>query len=62
MQCQCSEKLPILGICGAPNYRSVFEQKLLNAKIMHGKVDTIKHYGHPIFKNIKNFKQLGIIL
>ena len=48
------KKFPILGIClGHQTIGQAFGSNIIKCKeIMHGKVDTIIHYGHPIFKNI----------
>ena len=54
-----SFKIPILGIClGHQTIGQAFGAKIIKCKeIMHGKVDTINHFGHSIFKNVeKKFK------
>ena len=52
-------KFPILGIClGHQTIGQAFGGKITKCKeIMHGKIDSIYHFGHPIFKNVeKEFK------
>ena len=56
---ELSTKFPILGIClGHQTIGQSFGGKIIKCKeIMHGKVDTINHFGHSIFKNVdKKFK------
>ncbi len=56
---ELSTKFPILGIClGHQAIGQAFGGKIIKSKeIMHGKVDTINHFGHSIFKNVeKKFK------
>tara|TARA_Y100001970_G_C13900774_1_gene683519 strand:+ start:212 stop:781 length:570 start_codon:yes stop_codon:yes gene_type:complete len=50
-----SNKFPILGIClGHQTIGQAFGGKIVKCKeIMHGKVDTINHFGHTIFKNVE---------
>ena len=52
---QLSKKFPILGIClGHQTIGQSFGGKIIKCKeIMHGKVDTINHFGHSIFQNIE---------
>tara|TARA_Y100000590_G_C15484862_1_gene925399 strand:+ start:112 stop:681 length:570 start_codon:yes stop_codon:yes gene_type:complete len=47
-------KFPILGIClGHQTIGQAFGSKIIKCKeIMHGKIDNIYHFGHPIFKSI----------
>ncbi len=47
---------PILGIClGHQSIGQSYGGKIIQCdEIMHGKIDTIKHKGHKIFKDIKN--------
>jgi len=49
-------KLPILGIClGHQSIGQAFGGKIIKCEeIMHGKIDTMTHFNHEIFKNIKN--------
>ncbi len=52
-------KYPILGIClGHQSIGQAFGAKIVNCKeIMHGKIDSIKHFDHEIFKDINiNFQ------
>ncbi len=56
---ELSSKFPILGIClGHQTIGQAFGSKIIKSKeIMHGKVDTIYHFGHSMFKNVeKKFK------
>ncbi len=47
-------RIPILGIClGHQSIGQAFDSKIIKCnEIMHGKVDEIYHFGHPLFKNI----------
>ena len=52
---ELSKQFPILGIClGHQTIGQAFGGKIIKCKeIMHGKVDTINHFGHSIFKNVE---------
>ncbi len=52
---ELSSKLPILGIClGHQTIGQAFGAKIIKCKeIMHGKVDSINHFGHSIFNNVE---------
>ena len=47
---------PILGIClGHQSIGQAFDGKIIKCnEIMHGKIDTLRHFNHEIFKNIEN--------
>jgi len=49
-------KFPILGIClGHQSIGQAFGGKIIKCEeIMHGKIDSMKHFNHGIFKNIEN--------
>ena len=49
-------KLPMLGIClGHQSIGQAFGAKIIKCEeIMHGKIDSMKHFNHQIFKNIEN--------
>ncbi len=56
---ELSSSFPILGIClGHQTIGQAFGAKIVRCKeIMHGKVDTINHFGNSIFRNVeKKFK------
>tara|TARA_Y100001960_G_C14343722_1_gene666097 strand:- start:88 stop:669 length:582 start_codon:yes stop_codon:yes gene_type:complete len=51
--------IPILGIClGHQSIGQAFEGSIIKcSEIMHGKIDIIQHFRHPLFKNInENFE------
>ncbi len=50
------DKFPILGIClGHQSIGQSFGAKMIKCKeVMHGKIDTMEHFNHEIFKNIEN--------
>tara|TARA_B100000579_G_C22708550_1_gene793359 strand:+ start:106 stop:684 length:579 start_codon:yes stop_codon:yes gene_type:complete len=50
------EKFPILGIClGHQSIGQAFGGTIVKCnEIMHGKIDNIKHFNHPLFKKINN--------
>jgi len=51
---QAQGKLPLFGVClGHQSLGKVFGAKVVRAPaLMHGKVSTIHHYGHPLFDGI----------
>ena len=53
---EVKEDFPILGIClGHQSIGQAFKGSIIKcSEIMHGKIDEIKHFNHPLFKNIKN--------
>ena len=53
---QLKNKFPILGIClGHQSIGQAFGAKIINCEeIMHGKIDSMKHFNHVIFQNIEN--------
>ena len=54
-----NKNIPILGIClGHQSIGQAYGGKVIQCKeIMHGKIDNIKHNGHPLFEDIDfNFK------
>ena len=53
---KCKDLFPILGIClGHQSIGQAFGSKIIQCEeIMHGKIDTIIHYNHRIFKKIEN--------
>ena len=56
---EVKEDFPILGIClGPQSIGQAFKGSIIKCnEIMHGKIDKIKHYNHPLFRNIEdNFK------
>jgi len=52
---EIKKDLPILGIClGHQSIGQAFKGRIIKCnEIMHGKIDEIKHFNHPLFKNIK---------
>ena len=56
---EVKEDFPIFGIClGHQSIGQAFEGSIIKCnEIVHGKIDGIKHFNHPLFRNIKdNFK------
>ena len=56
---EVKKDFPILGIClGHQSIGQAFKGSIIKcSEIMHGKIDKIKHYNHPLFRNIEdNFK------
>ena len=56
---EVKEDFPILGIClGHQSIGQAFKGSIIKcSEIMHGKIDKIKHFNHPLFKDIEeNFK------
>ena len=53
---EVKEDFPILGIClGHQSIGQAFKRSIIKCnEIMHGKIDEIKHFNHPLFRNIKN--------
>ena len=53
---EIKEDFPILGIClGHQSIGQAFNGSIIKCnEIMHGKIDNIKHFNHPLFRNIKN--------
>ena len=53
---EVKEDFPILGIClGHQSIGQAFKGSIIKCnEIMHGKIDQIKHFNHPLFRNIKN--------
>ena len=53
---EVKEDFPILGIClGHQSIGQAFKGSIIKCnEIMHGKIDEIKHFNHPLFRNIKN--------
>ena len=53
---EVKEDFPILGIClGHHSIGQAFKGSIIKCnEIMHGKIDEIKHFNHPLFRNIKN--------
>ena len=53
---EVKKDLPILGIClGHQSIGQAFKGSIIKCnEIMHGKIDEIKHFNHPLFRNIKN--------
>ncbi len=53
---EVKEDFPILGIClGHQSIGQAFKGSIIKCnEIMHGKIDGIKHFNHPLFRNIKN--------
>jgi len=53
---EVKEDFPILGIClGHQSIGQAFKGSIIKcSEIMHGKIDKIKHYNHPLFRNIEN--------
>ena len=53
---EVKEDFPILGIClGPQSIGQAFKGSIIKCnEIMHGKIDKIKHFNHPLFRNIKN--------
>ena len=52
---EVKEDFPILGIClGHQSIGQAFKGSIIKCnEIMHGKIDEIKHFNHPLFRNIK---------
>ena len=53
---EVKEDFPILGIClGHQSIGQAFEGSIIKCnEIMHGKIDVIKHFNHPLFRGIKD--------
>ena len=52
---EAKNDFPILGIClGHQSIGKAFKGSIIKCdEIMHGKIDEIKHFNHPLFRNIK---------